>query len=323
MKLAMLGLGRMGANMTRRLLRDGHACVVYDPRPETAAELAAEGATPAANLPALVASLPAPRIIWVMVPAETVESVLDQLAPLLAPGDIVVDGGNSRYVDTQRRGKELATRGIRLVDVGTSGGIWGLQEGYCLMIGGERDAVAMLDPIFKSLAPGSAGTMPTSPRTASSTVDQGYLHCGPGGAGHYVKMVHNGIEYGMMAAYAEGMNLLQHAAVPSQRAPTLNSSLADIAEVWRRGSVVRSWLLDLAARALQADPALDGFQGHVSDSGEGRWTIQAGVEAGVPLPVLSAALYARFSSRGESEFADKLLSALRAEFGGHREPPKS
>jgi len=323
MKLAMLGLGRMGANMVRRLLRAGHQCSVYDPRPEAAAELAAEGAAPASDLPALVASLNAPRIVWLMVPAETVESALGTLVPLLAPGDIVVDGGNSHYVDTRRRAGALAQHGVRMLDVGTSGGIWGLQEGYCLMIGGERDAVEILDPVLASLAPGQAGIAPTSSRTAGGTVDRGYLHCGPSGAGHYVKMVHNGIEYGLMAAYAEGMNLLRHANDPAQQTPIVASSVADIAELWRRGSVVRSWLLDLAARALQADPALDGFQGHVSDSGEGRWTVHAAVEAGVPLPVLSAALYARFASRGENQFADKLLSALRSEFGGHREPSKS
>lgn len=324
MKLAMLGLGRMGANMVRRLLRAGHECAVYDPNPAAASVLADEGAQATASIEALVASLPKPRIVWLMVPAQAVESVIETVAPLLDRADILIDGGNTHYVETMRRAKALAGRGIRYVDAGTSGGIWGLQEGYCLMVGGPDDAVSILAPILASLAPGTAGVAPTSPKTADGTVDRGYLHCGPSGAGHYVKMVHNGIEYGMMAAYAEGFNLLRHAANGTSDAPPLvESSVADIAELWRRGSVVRSWLLDLTARALQADPALDGFEGHVSDSGEGRWTVNAAVDAGVPVPVLSAALFARFSSRGHSDFADKLLSALRSEFGGHREPPTS
>jgi 6-phosphogluconate dehydrogenase len=316
----MVGLGRMGANMTRRLLRAGHDCAVYDPRPEASVELAADGALAASSLASLADSLPAPRVVWIMVPAGAVESVLRELAPLLSPGDIVLDGGNSRYVDSVRRAHLLAADGIEFVDVGTSGGIWGLEQGFCLMIGGKPQTVRFLDPIFRALAPGPDAATPTSASTAGSTIDEGYLHCGPSGAGHYVKMVHNGIEYGLMAAYAEGMNLLHHARGPSQG--LVDSEIGEIAEVWRRGSVVRSWLLDLAARALQSDPSLAGFDGRVADSGEGRWTIHAGVEAGVPLPVLSAALFARFSSRGESAFADKLLSALRSEFGGHVEPPE-
>ncbi len=323
MKLAMVGLGRMGANMVRRLLRAGHECCVYDPSPAATALLADEGAEAASSVQELVALLPTPRILWMMVPTEAVESLIATVAPLLESGDILIDGGNTHYVETMRRAKTLAEREIRYVDAGTSGGIWGLQEGYCMMVGGPEDAVARLDPVFASLAPGTAGIEPTSGKTAESTVDRGYLHCGPSGAGHYVKMVHNGIEYGMMAAYSEGLNLLRHASDARAGAPPLvDSSVADIAELWRRGSVVRSWLLDLAARALQADPTLEGFEGNVSDSGEGRWTVNAAVEAGVPVPVLSAALFARFSSRGNSEFADKLLSALRNEFGGHREPPK-
>jgi len=320
MKLAMLGLGRMGANMTRRLLRAGHDCVVYDPRPQAATELAADGALGVASLASLADALPKPRVVWMMVPAGAVEGVLGELRPLLSPGDIVIDGGNSRYVDSMRRGDLLAAEEIEFVDVGTSGGIWGLEQGFCLMIGGKPQTVRFLDPIFRALAPGRDAAPPTSAATAGSTLDEGYLHCGPTGAGHYVKMVHNGIEYGLMAAYAEGMNLLHHARAPSQG--LVDSEIGEIAELWRRGSVVRSWLLDLAARALQSDPSLAGFEGHVADSGEGRWTIHAGVEAGVPLPVLSAALFSRFSSRGESAFADKLLSALRNEFGGHVEPPK-
>jgi 6-phosphogluconate dehydrogenase len=324
MKIAMLGLGRMGANMVRRLLRAGHDCCVYDPDAAAAAALADEGARAASSVADLVACLSPPRVVWLMIPAHAVESVIETLAPLLAEGDILVDGGNTHYVETVRRARTLAERGIRYVDAGTSGGIWGLQEGYCLMLGGPREAIEILDPILAALAPGGAGIAPTSPQTAGSTLDRGYLHCGPRGAGHYVKMVHNGIEYGMMAAYAEGFNLLRHAGEEgSGTAPTVDVGVAEIAELWRRGSVVRSWLLDLSARALQADPDLVGFEGHVSDSGEGRWTVNAAVDAGVPVPVLSAALFARFSSRGNSEFADKLLSALRNEFGGHREPPAS
>jgi len=318
MKLAMLGLGRMGANMTRRLMRAGHDCVVYDPKPQAAAELVAQGALAAPSLASLADCLPQPRVIWVMVPAGAVESVIDELRPLLSPGDIVIDGGNSRYVDSIRRARLLAAEDIEFVDVGTSGGIWGLEQGFCLMIGGKAPTVRLLDPVFRALAPGRDAATPTSTSSAGSSIDEGYLHCGPSGAGHYVKMVHNGIEYGLMAAYAEGMNLLHHARGPSQG--LVDSDIGEIAELWRRGSVVRSWLLDLAARALQGDPSLESFEGRVADSGEGRWTIHAGVEAGVPLPVLSAALFARFSSRGESVFADKLLSALRNEFGGHTEP---
>ncbi|RPI38841.1 MAG: decarboxylating 6-phosphogluconate dehydrogenase, partial [Betaproteobacteria bacterium] len=290
MKLAMLGLGRMGANLTRRLLRAGHQCAVYDRRPEAVLELASAGAAGASTLDELVALLERPRIVWIMVPAGGVDDLLAALSPMLAPGDVLIDGGNSNYRDTIRRAAELGKSGVHFVDVGTSGGIWGLEQGVCLMLGGEREVIERLDPIFRALAPGPATVPPTPGRDACGSVEQGYLHCGPSGAGHFVKMVHNGIEYGLMAAYAEGMNLLHHAraadpAHPSS-SPVLDTALAlaDIAEVWRRGSVVRSWLLDLAARALQADPALSGFTGHVSDSGEGRWTIEAGIGAGVPLP---------------------------------------
>jgi len=330
MKLAMLGLGRMGANMTRRLLRAGHECVVFDRNAAVAASLASEGAAAAFTLDELARALPQPRILWLMVPAGGVDELIAELRPHLAPGDIVIDGGNSNYRDTVRRAAALRAIGLHLVDAGTSGGIWGLEHGFCLMLGGEREVVDGLEPLLRTLAPGSQ-TVPSTPGVhLDPSVEHGYLYCGPSGAGHFVKMVHNGIEYGLMAAYAEGMNLLARArgSAPAQaegepNAPILapDLKLADIAELWRRGSVVRSWLLDLAARALNADPELDNYSGRVADSGEGRWTIQAGIDAGVPLPVLAAALFSRFASRGESEFADKLLSALRHEFGGHREPP--
>jgi len=334
MELGMIGLGRMGANMTRRLMRAGHSCVVYDVWAASVQALAGEGATGAASLADFVARLHAPRAIWLMVPAGVVDATLADLVPLLAPGDTVIDGGNSYYHDDLRRAAELRARDLHYVDVGTSGGIWGLERGYCLMIGGEAPVVEHLDPIFAALAPGVGA----APRTAGlealgSTAEQGYLHCGPNGAGHFVKMVHNGIEYGIMAAYAEGFNILQHANVGKQgrandaettplRHPQYyqyDINVADVAELWRRGSVIGSWLLDLTALALRKSPALANFSGHVSDSGEGRWTVTAAIDEAVPAPVLSAALFARFSSRGEDNFAEKLLSALRFEFGGHVE----
>jgi 6-phosphogluconate dehydrogenase len=336
MQLGMIGLGRMGANMVRRLLRGGHQCVAYDVHPQAVQALAKEGATGASSLDDLVAKLTRPRALWLMVPAAVVDPTLRDLAPRLAEGDILIDGGNSYYVDDIRRAGELKARGLHYVDVGTSGGIWGLERGYCQMIGGEDAVVKRLDPIFATLAPG-VGAAPRTPGRdkAGGTAERGYLHCGPNGAGHFVKMIHNGIEYGLMAAYAEGFNILQHADVGKRRHATdaettplrdpeyyqYDFNLADIAEVWRRGSVVASWLLDLTAGALLGDPNLSEFGGRVSDSGEGRWTIKAAIDEAAPAPVLSAALYARFSSRGEEEFADKLLSAMRKAFGGHVEKP--
>jgi 6-phosphogluconate dehydrogenase len=327
MQLGMIGLGRMGANMVRRLMRAGHECVVFDRSPVAVAALAQEGATGAASAADLVAKLRAPRAVWLMVPAAAVDATIAELQPLFAPGDCLVDGGNSRHVDDLRRAKALANGGIQYVDVGTSGGVWGLERGFCLMIGGEAAAVQRLDPVFRALAPGGG--------QGGGTASEGYLHCGPSGAGHFVKMVHNGIEYGIMAAYAEGFGILRAANAGKQRrdadaetaplgAPehyAYDLSLPDIAEVWRHGSVISSWLLDLAAAALAADPQLAKFAGRVSDSGEGRWTIQAAVDEGVPAPVLTAALYARFSSRGEAEFQNKVLSAMRHAFGGHEEKP--
>ncbi len=336
MQLGMIGLGRMGANMVRRLLRGGHQCVVYDPNTQAVQELAREGATPSGSLAEFVDKLQAPRSAWLMIPAGLVDRVLAELAPLLRKGDVVIDGGNSYYIDDIRRAQELGDRGLSYLDVGTSGGVWGLERGYCLMIGGPDDAVRRLDPIFKTLAPG-VGTIPRTPGRdrLGGTAEQGYLHCGPSGAGHFVKMIHNGIEYGVMAAYAEGLNILQHADVGKRgRAHDAETSplrhpehfrydfnLADITELWRRGSVVASWLLDLTAKALAADPKLAKFSGHVSDSGEGRWTVLAAIEEGAPAPVLASALFQRFSSRGEDEFAGKVLSAMRYEFGGHVERP--
>jgi 6-phosphogluconate dehydrogenase len=334
MQLGMIGLGRMGANMARRLMRAGHECVVFDVQAEAVARLADEGATASGSLEDLVAKLDTPRNIWIMVPAAAVEQTVSAIAKLLEPRDVLIDGGNSHYRDDIRRAQELASTGIHYMDVGTSGGVWGLDGGFCLMIGGDEAVAARLDPIFAALAPGIEAAPPTPGRTAAeATEEQGYLHCGTHGAGHFVKMVHNGIEYGMMAAYAEGLNILRHAnsgsterVVDAETTPLedpkayrYDLDLGAITEVWRRGSVIRSWLLDLTAHALLGDPDLSSFQGRVSDSGEGRWTLKAAIDTGVPAPVLSAALYARFSSRGESGFADKILSAMRSEFGGHAE----
>ncbi len=336
MQLGVIGLGRMGGNMVRRLLRAGHECVVYGRRASSVQPFASEGAVATTSLDDFVAGLVRPRVVWLMVPAGAVDETLAQLAPRLEAGDIVIDGGNSYYHDDIRRARELASRGVHYVDVGTSGGVWGLTRGYCLMIGGEPEVVRHLDPVFAALAPGIDAAPRTPGREAAGgTAERGYLHCGPNGAGHFVKMVHNGIEYGIMAAYAEGFNILRHANVgkharetDAETTPLRNPEhyqydlpLADIAEVWRRGSVIASWLLDLTARALLGSPDLASFAGRVSDSGEGRWTVAAAVDQSVPAPVLSAALYARFSSRGEADFADRLLSALRYEFGGHEEKP--
>ena len=336
MQLGMIGLGRMGANMVRRLLRGGHQCVVYDNNAAGVTQLAGEGATGASSLDDFVKKLSAPRAVWLMIPAAAVDTTLADLAARLQKGDIVVDGGNSHYIDDIRRSKELSPRGLHYLDVGTSGGVWGLDRGYSLMIGGDKDAVLHLDPIFKTLAPGRGSLSRTPGREkANGTAEDGYLHCGPSGAGHFVKMVHNGIEYGLMAAYAEGLNILKHANAGKQGRPTdaetaplrnpdlyqYDFNLADISEVWRRGSVIASWLLDLTAAALFENPGLSRFSGRVSDSGEGRWTITAAIEESAPAPVLTAALYQRFSSRGEDDFAERLLSAMRFEFGGHVERP--
>jgi len=334
MQLGMIGLGRMGANMVRRLMRSGHQCVVHDQSAEAARALVAEGATGAATLQDLAAHLARPRVVWLMVPAAAVDPALDALLPVLEPGDVVIDGGNSYYRDDLTRAARLAKQGLHYVDCGTSGGVLGLDRGYCLMVGGETEVVQRLDPIFASLAPGAGALAPTpGRRSRGSTADRGYLHCGPGGAGHFVKMVHNGIEYGMMAAYAEGLNILRHANVGSgtstqdaETTPLRDPAayrylfdLPEIAEVWRRGSVIASWLLDLTAAALAADPALDGYTGRVSDSGEGRWTLEAAIDEGVPANVLAAALFGRFSSRGAADFQDRVLSAMRRQFGGHVE----
>jgi 6-phosphogluconate dehydrogenase len=321
MRIAMIGLGRMGANMARRLLRAGHECVVYNRSPEPVARLVEEGAIGAASLAEVAAKLPSPRVAWVMVPAgEVTEQTLLALAEHFQPGDILIDGGNSFYKDDVRRARLLAERGLHYLDVGTSGGVWGLERGYCLMVGGDARAYAHIEPILRDLAPGGAGIAP-SPGRAGGSAEQGYLHCGAPGSGHFVKMVHNGIEYGLMQAYAEGFDILRGAngeGLPEDMRYDLN--LADIAELWRRGSVVTSWLLDLSAEALARDPGLTAFSGHVQDSGEGRWTVQAAVEEAVPAEVLTAALYARFRSRQTHTFAEKVLSAMRHGFGGHVEP---
>jgi 6-phosphogluconate dehydrogenase len=329
----MIGLGRMGANMVRRLLKGGHECVVYDRSAQAVAEMAKERAIGTESLAAFAKSVTKPRAIWLMVPVGAVDSTISDLLPHLDSGDILIDGGNSYYIDDIRRAKELAGKGIHYVDVGTSGGVCGLERGYCMMIGGDAEAAQRLDPIFATLAPGP-GDIPRTPgRKATSTSERGYLHCGPNGAGHFVKMVHNGIEYGVMAAYAEGFAILKAANIGKQRhvidAETTplrdpehyryDLDLPEIAEVWRRGSVIASWLLDLSATALVHDPGLAEFAGRVSDSGEGRWTVKAAIDEGVPAHVLASALYERFSSRGEADFADKLLSAMRFEFGGHLE----
>jgi 6-phosphogluconate dehydrogenase len=334
MQLGMVGLGRMGANMVRRLIRGGHNCVVYDVFPKAVEELAAEKAAPSSSFEDFVKKLATPRGVWLMVPAAAVDETIAKILPSLEAGDILIDGGNSYYIDDIRRAKDLGPNNIHYVDVGTSGGVWGLERGYCMMIGGEDDVVKHLDPIFATLAPGD-GDIPRTPgrEKIGGTAEQGYLHCGPNGAGHFVKMVHNGIEYGIMAAYAEGLNILENAdvgkkqqEVDAETTPLRDPehykyelNLRDVAEVWRRGSVISSWLLDLTASALVEDPTLAKFSGRVSDSGEGRWTNKAAIDEGVPVPVLTSALYERFSSRGNAEFQDKLLSAMRYGFGGHLE----
>jgi 6-phosphogluconate dehydrogenase len=336
MQLGMIGLGRMGANMARRLIKKGHNCVVFDRSPQAVSELVKENAVGAESLVDLVKKLDKPRALWLMVPAAAVDQTIADLLPHLQADDILIDGGNSYYVDDIQRAKALAPKRIHYVDVGTSGGVWGLERGYCMMIGGEKEVVQHLDPIFSALAPGT-GDIPRTPgrEEHDGTAEQGYLHCGPNGAGHFVKMVHNGIEYGIMAAYAEGLSVLRSANVGKRegqvdaettplRAPEhyqYDMDLKNIAEVWRRGSVIASWLLDLTSTALIQDPALSKFAGRVSDSGEGRWTIKAAIDEAVPTPVLTASLYERFSSRGEADYADKLLSAMRFEFGGHLEKP--
>jgi 6-phosphogluconate dehydrogenase len=336
MQLGMIGLGRMGANMVRRLLKGGHQCVAFDRSQKAVSELAQEKAVGAASLADLVKKMAKPRAVWLMVPAAVVDQTIADLVPLLEAGDILIDGGNSYYVDDIRRAKELASKKLHYVDVGTSGGVWGLERGYCMMIGGENDVVKHLDPIFATLAPGIGDISRTTGRAANDgTAENGYLHCGPNGAGHFVKMVHNGIEYGIMAAYAEGLGVLRSAnigkqehAIDAETTPLRDPehyqydlNLRDITEVWRRGSVIASWLLDLTAGAMVNDPGLAKFAGRVSDSGEGRWTIKASIDEAVPTPVLTAALYERFSSRGEADFANKVLSAMRFGFGGHLEKP--
>ena len=333
MQIGFVGLGRMGGNMVRRLVAAGHECVVYDANPAAVDALAREGAKGCDSLPAMMRALAAPRAIWLMLPAAIVDATMGTIEPLLAKGDILIDGGNSHYKEDIRRARALEPLGLHYVDVGTSGGVWGLKAGYCLMIGGEEPVVARLTPIFEALAPG-AGDVPATPsRRSNGTAHHGWLHCGPAGAGHFVKMVHNGIEYGIMAAFAEGFNLLAHAnvgrvsrAVDAETAPLASPEhyqydidVAEVAELWRRGSVVRSWLLDLTAEALAENPSLEGLRGVVSDSGEGRWTLQAAIDASVPTPVLATALFSRFSSRGEDDFANRVLSAMRQQFGGHRE----
>ena len=334
MQLGMIGLGRMGANMVRRLIKNGHQCVVYDRSPQAIESLVKEKAVGASSLADLVKKLEKPRAVWLMVPAAVVDKSIADLLPLLEAGDILIDGGNSYYIDDIRRAKDLAAKKIHYVDVGTSGGVWGLERGYCMMIGGEKDVVKHLDPIFAALAPGIGNIPRTRGREKiGGTAEQGYLHCGPNGGGHFVKMVHNGIEYGVMAAYAEGLGILRDANIGKQKRSVdaettplrdpehyqYDLNLRDIAEVWRRGSVIASWLLDLTASALVEDPELKQFAGRVSDSGEGRWTIKAAIDEGVPTPVLSTALYERFTSRGEADYQDKVLSAMRFGFGGHLE----
>jgi 6-phosphogluconate dehydrogenase len=337
MQLGMIGLGRMGANMVRRLVKGGHECIVFDMNPASVAELGKEGAKGSNSLDDFIKKLTAPRAVWLMVPAAVVDGTIEQLVPRLQKDDILIDGGNSYYIDDIRRAKELSASGLHYVDVGTSGGVWGLERGYCQMIGGETDIVKHLDPIFTTLAPGRGNIDRTPGREkAGGTAEDGYLHCGPSGAGHFVKMIHNGIEYGIMAAYAEGLNILHKANAGKHTRETdaettplrqpehyqYDFNLADISEVWRRGSVVASWLLDLTAISLLEEPQLSKFSGHVSDSGEGRWTLQAAIDEGAPAPVLSAAVFQRFSSRGEADFADKVLSAMRFQFGGHLEKAK-
>jgi 6-phosphogluconate dehydrogenase len=335
MQLGMIGLGRMGANLVRRLLRDEHRCVVYDVNADAVKQLESEGADGATSLEEFVGKLETPRALWIMVPAGIVQSTLDQLEGQLHAGDIVIDGGNSYYRDDIARARHLAEKDIHYIDCGTSGGVWGLERGYCLMIGGEPGPVAHLDPIFKTIAPGESSAEPTRGRTRSDgTAPQGYLHCGPNGAGHFVKMVHNGIEYGMMAAIAEGLSIIHHAdagarepeEADAETAPLRDPEayqytidVAEVAEVWRRGSVIESWLMDLTADALAKSPQLSDFAGRVSDSGEGRWTVDAAIDLGVPAAVITAALYERFESRGLGEFTNKILSAMRSEFGGHAE----
>jgi 6-phosphogluconate dehydrogenase len=336
MQLGMIGLGRMGGSMVRRLLHGGHTCVVFDSQPANVASLADAGATGSHSLGEFIKKLDTPRAIWLMLPAAVVDATLHELTPLLQPGDIVVDGGNSHYVDDIRRARTLDAAGMHYVDAGVSGGVWGAERGYCLMIGGASTAVDRLDPVFKTLAPGAGAAARTPGRDArGSTADQGYLHCGPAGAGHFVKMVHNGIEYALMAAYAEGFNILAHAnagasarAVDAETAPLRDPELyryefplPEVAELWRRGSVIGSWLLDLTAGALAEHPDLKPFSGRVSDSGEGRWTAQAAIDSSTPAPVLTAALFQRFSSRGEDDLPNRLLSAMRYQFGGHVERP--
>jgi len=334
MQLGMVGLGRMGANMVRRLLKGGHTCTVFDRSPKSVDELAKEGAVGSSSVKEFVSKLQKPRAVWLMIPAAVVDSIIAEIVPFLEAGDILIDGGNSYYIDDIRRAKDLAPKGIHYVDVGTSGGVWGLERGYCMMIGGPDAAVRHLDPIFNTIAPGIGDIPRTVGREKTGgTAEQGYLHCGPSGGGHFVKMVHNGIEYGIMAAYAEGLNVLKSAnvgkqthAIDAETTPLRDPehyqydfNLADVAEVWRRGSVIASWLLDLTASALIADPNLAKFAGRVSDSGEGRWTIKASIDEAVPTPVLTTALYERFCSRGEGDYANKLLSAMRYQFGGHLE----
>ncbi|HEX4558597.1 MAG TPA: decarboxylating 6-phosphogluconate dehydrogenase [Mycobacterium sp.] len=334
MQLGMIGLGRMGANLVRRLMRDGHRCVVYDMNADAVKGLTAEGATGATSLSEFVEKLDKPRTVWLMLPAAVVDPTLDQLVGLLEPGDTVIDGGNSYYRDDITRAKNLLTKNIHYVDVGTSGGVWGLDRGYCLMIGGENEIVSRLDPIFKTIAPDAGCVEPTPGRTRTdSTAQDGYLHCGPSGAGHFVKMVHNGVEYGMMAAIGEGLSIIKHAnagtvdrTVDAETTPLrdpwayqYNIDVCEVAEVWRRGSVVSSWLVDLIAAALVRSPELDEFSGRVSDSGEGRWTVLAAVDEGVPAPVITTSLFSRFESRELGEFTSKVLSAMRSEFGGHAE----